>query len=200
MIFREMEKISIHPPRVGRDRFLLGALIQRQNFNPPSPCGEGQGDDYYFKRFNRFQSTLPVWGGTPAAADVTSIKTFQSTLPVWGGTGLPVSLLLALRFQSTLPVWGGTGKRCSKRIDIGISIHPPRVGRDLTWPTTTRQQMHFNPPSPCGEGPSVAVSVSPKIEISIHPPRVGRDAGNPAVFWYRSDFNPPSPCGEGRYL
>ena len=40
---REYERISIHPPRVGRDWYLYTGI---------SP------------RF-AFQSTLPVWGGTP---------------------------------------------------------------------------------------------------------------------------------------
>ena len=33
-------------------------------------------------------------------------------------------------FQSTLPVWGGTSPMQSLILLSGISIHPPRVGRD----------------------------------------------------------------------
>ena len=35
-------RISIHPPRAGRDLnfFAVGSL--EQNFNPPAPCGAGQ--------------------------------------------------------------------------------------------------------------------------------------------------------------
>ena len=55
-----------------------------------------------------------------------------------------------------------------------ISIHPPRVGRDPTSSGPGSPRPHFNPPSPCGEGPG----------DSLHS-RTGKH------------FNPPSPCGEG---
>ena len=60
----------------------------------------------------------------------------------------------------------------------------------LYWP-------NFNPPSPCGEGPTANKAAVTFLCISIHPPRVGRDrwfyhARNKAGY-----FNPPSPCGEG---
>ena len=33
--------VSIHPPRVGRDRQWLNTSSEERCFNPPSPCGEG---------------------------------------------------------------------------------------------------------------------------------------------------------------
>ena len=102
---------------------------------------------------------------------------FQSTLPVWGGT-LPsgFSMAFSMMFQSTLPVWGGTAVH---RLDVGggpgVSIHPPRVGRDSTSSFVAELVPGFNPPSPCGEGLALLVGVG----------RVLR-------------FNPPSPCGEGQ--
>ena len=56
--------ISIHPPRVGRDRI----------------------DQMETARQAEFQSTLPVWGGTLNVSAVRKSLGFQSTLPVWGGT------------------------------------------------------------------------------------------------------------------
>ena len=124
-------RISIHPPRVGRD-FLLLVLASMLVI---------------------FQSTLPVWGGTmspfiakpPISISIhpprvgrdtrrarpcnsnsnfnppspcgeghgncispVTIKQFQSTLPVWGGTSYRTNILSKEIFQSTLPVWGGT--------------------------------------------------------------------------------------------
>ena len=102
-------------------------------------------------------------------------------------------------FQSTLPVWGGTMPTHRQQQQWGVSIHPPRVGRDARgWE-----------------------AYSCDIQVSIHPPRVGRDpilllpAGKDALFqstlpvWGGTDrasvsgsnsacFNPPSPCGEGQ--
>ena len=57
-------KISIHPPRVGRDGSFLKYWVTHLHFNPPSPCGEGHHRTHWVYRHNRFQSTLPVWGGT----------------------------------------------------------------------------------------------------------------------------------------
>ena len=101
-------RISIHPPRVGRDAPFGDALAMDVNFNPPSPCGEGHSNS--------------------------------------------IGVELCSRFQSTLPVWGGTSGRWPWYLHRSISIHPPRVGRDI-----------INPQLP------------PNIRISIHPPRVGRD-------------------------
>ena len=35
-------EVSIHPPRVGRDRPGRGLCVTDLSFNPPSPCGEGR--------------------------------------------------------------------------------------------------------------------------------------------------------------
>ena len=56
--------ISIHAPRVGRDRRQRGR----------SASGR------------RFQSTRPVWGATRRYAKGDMQMRFQSTRPVWGAT------------------------------------------------------------------------------------------------------------------
>ena len=124
---------------------------------------------------------------------------FQSTLPVWGGTHCFSSFFVGSRFQSTLPVWGGTFLLHSKAVHVGVSIHPPRVGRDAV----------------------VLCDVLQDLIVSIHPPRVGRDprvgaipapgtmfqstlpvwgGTHPRGYHPRGHrgFNPPSPCGEGQ--
>ena len=35
---------------------------------------------------------------------------------------------------------------------MAISIHPPRVGRDIDFLANGTRSGYFNPPSPCGEG------------------------------------------------
>ena len=170
--------ISIHPPRVGRDRTTLTV------------------ETYQL----RFQSTLPVWGGTMIDLAKLQKIEFQSTLPVWGGT-----VINSLRkswnklFQSTLPVWGGTATRRPCRADSWISIHPPRVGRDgRCWPASPTDT-NFNPPSPCGEGlsPCVTPPISPWYFNPPSPCGEGLVSG-PQIAGGWHDFNPPSPCGEGR--
>ena len=144
-----------------------------------------------------FQSTLPVWGGTSQVEYGIFSPEFQSTLPVWGGTVHRHRNIDFHRFQSTLPVWGGTPGGLEPQIqgehfnppspcgegqsaapvfglNLLISIHPPRVGRD-------------RPGGQAGTG----------WLISIHPPRVGRDGVDDTTVFCNRDFNPPSPCGEG---
>ena len=146
--------ISIHPPRVGRDRHFSLSQCRHRHFNPPSPCGEGPGS---------FDVTHPKGG-------------FQSTLPVWGGTaGVGIFNLYNLDFNPPSPC--GEGRHCLPQFPQGqrISIHPPRVGRDLVQTRSCPEHQDFNPPSPCGEG---------RVSLGI-------DCIN-------LNFNPPSPCGEGR--
>ena len=182
----------------GRSTLFPGSKISK-NFNPPSPCGEGLGNGSDTRSGWKFQSTLPVWGGTRTLDDIAErFDVFQSTLPVWGGTLCGYgSIAGELAFQSTLPVWGGTHVFFLLFRRGHISIHPPRVGRDLGHRDMLMDMMNFNPPSPCGEGPSAPMgkfrgflfqSTLPvwggtakglfflqRLLISIHPPRVGRD-------------------------
>ena len=78
------------------------------------------------------------------------------------------------QFQSTLPVWGGTIFPQAQGKNTVISIHPPRVGRDVDQHPLAYPQ-----------------------GISIHPPRVGRDVRCLLSSPRPLHFNPPSPCGEG---
>ena len=102
-------RISILPPRVGRDMHV----------------------DVLMTYAGTFQSSLPVWGGTFMSVNIFPAILFQSSLPVWGGTAFEMGFLqfrfisilpprvgrdpmcnhyatLLVEFQSSLPVWGGT--------------------------------------------------------------------------------------------
>ena len=59
-----------------------------------------------------------------------------------------------------------------------ISIHPPRAGRDGQRVERQLHPVYFNPPAPCGAGPSVRKS------------NIVR----------KNYFNPPAPCGAGRCI
>ena len=147
----------------------------------------------------KFQSTLPVWGGTPHVPGHGGLlPDFNPPSPCGEGRltwkhwidfcgisihpprvgrdgGFLMDFQAFTKFQSTLPVWGGTAAAQQRQTSIEISIHPPRVGRD--------------------NGYELAV---PSETISIHPPRVGRDSAPTPSASMRAYFNPPSPCGEGR--
>ncbi len=175
---------------------------------------------YISMLLNGFQSTRPVWGATVNTDSVQEEKGFQSTRPVWGATSQPSTILCAYsdfnprapcgarpawrlpqkrqqKFQSTRPVWGATseasgnidgqiisihaprvGRDLVDRGDKGravISIHAPRVGRDFRKAPWREPRTYFNPRAPCGARRSINIKFSPMEGISIHAPRVGRD-------------------------
>ena len=78
--------ISIHAPRVGSDHPLH--LLLRISLISIHAPRVGSDEDGRLCRMNTdlFQSTLPVWGATPAIRPYVSLMVFQSTLPVWGAT------------------------------------------------------------------------------------------------------------------
>ena len=126
--------ISIHAPRVGSDPCTDSGTGCAGSISIHAPR-VGSDDAEYTPRpspYTGFQSTLPVWGATPAAHHRHGIHSgFQSTLPVWGATYCP---------------------NCGAKMDLEISIHAPRVGSDLMMIiAVTERGRHFNPRSPCGE-------------------------------------------------
>ncbi len=55
--------ISIHPPRAGRDAWSAADSARTTNFNPPSPCGEGQNRLSMVLRHNYFNPPSPCGEG-----------------------------------------------------------------------------------------------------------------------------------------
>ena len=147
----------------------------RNNFNPPSPCGEGRPAAARPEEEPEISIHPPRVGSDPEGPQGPCICCrFQSTLPVWGATSLikvgkmPKSISIhAPRvgsdpvyglpdgqgglFQSTLPVWGATPPLLLPHSPTIISIHAPRVGSDTTFATAESPIRYFNPRSPCGE-------------------------------------------------
>ena len=148
----------------------------------------------------RFQSTLPVWGGTAVRARDDGDRALISIHPprvgrdAWGAVQVPEPV----NFNPPSPCGEGLLPGPCVDCHAEISIHPPRVGRDFctswiasiivafqstlpVWGGTRGKWIvvqliqHFNPPSPCGEGPGERGLGLLYQVISIHPPRVGRD-------------------------
>ncbi len=100
--------ISIHSPRMGRDRIFLQS-----------------------GRFVTFQSTLPAWGETLLCFGLSVPAFYFNPLSPHGERLRIASPSCSdARFQSTLPAWGETGQRSLALVGEGISIHSPRMGRD----------------------------------------------------------------------
>ena len=142
------------------------------DFNPRAPCGARRWMKTSDGGMHIFQSTRPVWGATTRALIVT---------PRW-------------LFQSTRPVWGATGKRRSDCKVNFISIHAPRVGRDLFGDRPLRI-LGISIHAPRVGRDAINRRVVFHYAISIHAPRVGRDAINEVARTGGADFNPRAPCG-----
>ena len=124
---------------------------------------------------------------------------FQSTLPVWGGTGPCAELqFMTGKFQSTLPVWGGTLSGSTARTHTLISIHPPRVGRDMMILLKVGRAKEFQSTLPVWGGTHLFFSffVGSRFQSTLPVWGGTGTAGYPEKVY--PHFNPPSPCGEGR--
>ncbi len=107
------------------------------------------------------------------------------------------------------------------RAVCSISIHAPHAGSDHGWLKLTKEGMHFNPRSPCGERRRRHKEADDSMPISIHAPHAGSDAcaadcagkrqsfqstlpmrgATPSALVpmiHSPYFNPRSPCGERR--
>ena len=146
--------ISIHAPRVGRDYSALPSSLNRLDFNPRAPCGARHSSRSLRSSKRLFQSTRPVWGAThrdgkterhardfnPRAPCGARLKFANGFTIQWdfnprapcGARHEPVVPgKKVCAFQSTRPVWGATSRVRPSRFTRRISIHAPRVGRDI---------------------------------------------------------------------
>ena len=168
--------ISIHAPRVGSDLPRPHKARQLTDFNPRSPCGERPEAAQEDNRYQRFQSTLPVWGATLSFSSwVMALILFQSTLPVWGATNNFEVLESAQEISIHAPRVGSDAGTCPGR--LGNSHFNPRspCGERPQIAHKTPQIIDFNPRSPCGERPAISTWTTHTHPISIHAPRVGSD-------------------------
>ena len=173
---RSFPDISIHSPRMGRDKSPRLPQAAQNHFNPLSPHGErrcSRGSTYttcgYFNPLSP-HGERPVTALRMAADLMISIHSprmgrdlrtgpwrrwrwrFQSTLPAWGETAGTFVPHPQRGFQSTLPAWGETLVMHDVLLQVSISIHSPRMGRDLEADQDRRAAGgDFNPLSPHGE-------------------------------------------------
>ena len=103
-----------------------------------------------------------------------------------------------LLFQSTRPAWGATPCHVKQYQFVSVSIHAPRVGRDLVPSTIARNTMCFNPRAPRGARRGAPAFAFSDCNVSIHAPRVGRDARILSTASLALRFNPRAPRGARR--
>ena len=100
--------ISIHPPRAGRDMICARSFLWRNHFNPPAPCGAGPQRHLLASKSLDFNPPAPCGAG-----------------------------LRRLRYQ-----W---------RVGHFNPPAPCGAGR-FTWVTMCSVIWYFNPPAQCGAG------------------------------------------------
>ena len=170
--------ISIHAPRVGRDGKPIADSAPAPDFNPRAPCGA-----------RLFLTVATIGLGTK----------FQSTRPVWGATkGKQKIVVYLYDFNPRAPCGARRQPAVSAQNHRQISIHAPRVGRDIKRMVQEAKDKDFNPRAPCGARHCADYEPQILYEISIHAPRVGRDRYGE---FYRDrcrNFNPRAPCGARR--
>ena len=195
--------ISIHAPRVGCDPGTAAAGRRTRDFNPRTPCGVRPASPFHDSRKDtHFNPRTPcgVRRGPDSLAplrrdisihaprvgcdqvveyDGLDSLIFQSTHPVWGATMILTPKCTVIKFQSTHPVWGATPR--------SVIFLPSDI--------------NFNPRTPCGVRPDIAISYDLTEQfqsthpvwgatyigqatwtssyISIHAPRVGCDLPQP---------------------
>ena len=168
--------ISIHAPRVGCDPWAPPQVaMPMQNFNPRTPCGVRPNGLPSWCKWERFQSTHPVWGATISWQHMRALAlNFNPRTPCGVRQALQdcqeddfAISIHAPRVGCDGPgdLWGGG--------DLWISIHAPRVGCDFSTPVPRFFQCQFQ-------------STHPVWGATLFPPRCRQPI---------CDFNPRTPCG-----
>ena len=103
------------------------------DFNPRSPCGERLGRRARSPRPSRISIHAPRVGSDPPRQTLRGhFERFQSTLPVWGATrGLESGHKAGNNFNPRSPCGERQHSRDPNHYLLDISIHAPRVGSDL---------------------------------------------------------------------
>ena len=124
-------EISIHTPLAGSDEAGAAVLVKADVISIHTPLAGSDSLLCGRYQYNKFQSTLPLRGATPASRRLRDMIEFQSTLPLRGAT-MPELLV---------------------RDGLCISIHTPLAGSDHAGTARKGWALYFNPHSPCGERP-----------------------------------------------
>ena len=190
-------EISIHAPRMGRDP---GPAKDRPDLHRISIHAPRMGRDrdipLFYLLFCIFQSTRPVWGATGRGAGLPDYdRDFNPRAPY--GARLPPSQSTTAPGPISIhaPRMGRDVRRCGNRHRCRYFNPRARMGRDVSPTFSGEYLVHFNPRAPYGARPGRAWQCAECRNISIHAPRMGRDrvprAGDAADHY----FNPRAPYG-----
>ena len=136
--------ISIHAPRMGRDSAEPSSSRQASDFNPRAPYGARPLQKALSGKSETFQSTRPVWGATVLRLSaIYSSGDFNPRAPY------------GARHDFYWPVFA----------NLGISIHAPRMGRDVYPQLRAPPVVDFNPRAPYGARRFLIYTIAPLIRF-----------------------------------
>ena len=139
---------------------------------------------------------LWFFGGRARENSSAEAWEFQSARPMRGGRRLRAFILTRRReFQPARPVWGATPRWPARPGCARISIHAPRVGRDVSFFSLSLMPLIFQSTRPVWGATACFQRGLRGNQISIHAPRVGRDHRSRSLARPTRNFNPRAPCG-----
>ena len=148
-----------------------------RNFNPRAPCGARRLTSSQRLTGKAISIHAPRVGrDTARATSAWSSPAFQSTRPVWGATlfrGRPCSR--RSYFNPRAPCGARLRKLTARVNQVVISIHAPRVGRDMHTHPIRQIGDAFQSTRPVWGATVLRDALQDAFFISIHAPRVGRD-------------------------
>ena len=196
---RVIAAISIHAPRVGRDRdkhFL--SRVTAISIHAPRVGRDNFGGGQILYIF-QFQSTRPVWGATfvtttpspvPCAISIHAPRVgrdymyklqevylydFNPRAPCGARRRLARWLPCMQNFNPRAPCGARPPPEIRPLRTASISIHAPRVGRDIFGRSRTPCNVEFQSTRPVWGATGLHAFLVQQGRISIHAPRVGRD-------------------------
>ena len=167
--------ISIHPPRAGRDMICARSFLWRNHFNPPAPCGAGPQRHLLASKSLDFNPPAPCGAGLRRLRYQWRVGHFNPPAPCGAGRFTWVTMCSVIWYFNP-PAPCGAGHPSDWNTDDPAQFQSTRPVRGGTASLPcARHIWHFNPPAPCGAGRALRATQPRRI-----------------------NFNPPAPCGAGR--
>ena len=120
-------------PVWGATRYILCTAWMKSYFNPRAPYGARQAHRYVDARLFCISIHAPRMGRDASRISTQAgMRSFQSTRPVWGATAaISVAMRQLFNFNPRAP-YGARRPEDRRACQLhGISIHAPRMGRDV---------------------------------------------------------------------
>ena len=170
-----LARVSIHAPRVGRDpRDAALALHDIVSIHAPR-VGRDRGFSAPRSSSTSFNPRAPCGARLFVISCSVTAVCFNPRAPCGARPLCRYRQGLQMRFQSTRPVWGATRQQSAhKAMTYSFNPRAPCGAR----PHQSRRRRgvgRFNPRAPCGARPQCWQAGDTGSPVSIHAPHAGRD-------------------------